>query len=71
MEGKLGVVVVFVLVDWQPSKSKERTLPLLRCFSYRKESECVCNLIVLRDKQITLYKMHSGNATWRPRIESL
>ena len=31
---------------------KERTLPPLRCFAYRKESECVCNLIVLR---VTLY----------------
>ena len=37
---------------------REPTHPRFRCFVYRKESECafvcVCNLIVLRVKQITL-----------------
>ena len=53
---------------------KEHTRSPLRCFAYRKESECVCHLIVLRVKQITLYMyiMHSLNAACRPRIlESL
>ena len=31
-----------------------RVRPPLRCIAYPKESECVCNLIVLCVKQITL-----------------
>ena len=36
----------FLLIGNHIKPPEEHTLPPLRCFAYRKESECVCNLII-------------------------
>ena len=39
-------LVAFLSIGNHAKPPKERTPPPLRCFAYRKESECVYNLIV-------------------------
>ena len=39
----------FFSIDNHARPPKERTRPPLRCFAYRKESECVCNLIFIHN----------------------
>ena len=41
---------LFLSIDNDVKPPRERVRPPLRCIAYRKESECVCNLIVLRVK---------------------